>query len=83
MNYVRIGKRTLNLDSVSYTEVQVWQDEMTVKVYFGGSANNTPLVLPRTMPRNCGNIWSMSQRNLSHKLSNPLPHSPSVGRLFS
>lgn len=44
MNYVRIGKRTLNLDSVSYAEVQVWQDEMTVKVYFSGLANNTPLV---------------------------------------
>jgi hypothetical protein len=44
MNYVHIGKRTLNLDSVSYAEVQVWQDEMTVKVYFGGLANNTPLV---------------------------------------
>jgi hypothetical protein len=44
MNYVRIGKRTLNLDSVSYAEVQTWQDEMTVKVYFAGLANNTPLV---------------------------------------
>ena len=44
MNYVRIGKRTLNLDSVSYAEVQVWQDEMTVKVYLSGLANNTPLV---------------------------------------
>lgn len=44
MNYVRIGKRTLNLDSVSYAEVQVWQDEMTVKVYFSGQANNAPLV---------------------------------------
>jgi hypothetical protein len=32
------------LDSVSYAEVQVWQDEMTVKVYFSGLANNTPLV---------------------------------------
>jgi hypothetical protein len=42
MNYVRIGKRTLNLDSVSYAEAQVWQDEMTVKVYL--LANNTPLV---------------------------------------
>jgi|GEM_PF-838868 hypothetical protein len=44
MNYVHIGKRTLNLDSVSYAEAQVWQDEMTVKVYFAGLANNTPLV---------------------------------------
>jgi len=45
MNYVRIGKKTLNLDSVSYCEVQAWQDEMTVKVYFAGSANNAPLVV--------------------------------------
>ena len=44
MNYVRIGKKALTLDSVSYAEAQIWQDEMTVKVYFAGSANNTPLV---------------------------------------
>ncbi|HLZ34235.1 MAG TPA: hypothetical protein VKP13_09465 [Nitrospira sp.] len=44
MNYVRIGKKALNLDSISYCEVQIWQDEMSVKVYFAGSANNTPLV---------------------------------------
>ena len=44
MNYVRIGKKALNLDRVIYAEVQVWQDEMSVKVYFAGSANNTPLV---------------------------------------
>ena len=44
MNYVRIGKKTLNLDSVTYAEVQVWQDEMSVKVYFAGAANNTPVV---------------------------------------
>jgi hypothetical protein len=44
MNYVRIGKKALNLDSVSYCEVQIWQDEMSVKVFFAGSANNTPLV---------------------------------------
>ena len=44
MHYVRIGKKALNLDSISYCEVQVWQDEMTVKVYIAGSANNTPLV---------------------------------------
>ena len=34
----------LNLDSVSYCEAQIWQDEMSLKVYFAGSANNTPLV---------------------------------------
>ncbi len=44
MNYVRIGKKALNLDSVSYCEAQVWQDEMTVKVYLAGSATNSPLV---------------------------------------
>jgi len=44
MNYVRIGKKVLNLDSVSYCEAQIWQDEMSLKVYFAGSANNTPLV---------------------------------------
>jgi hypothetical protein len=44
MNYVRIGKKAVNLDRVTYVEVQVWQDEMSVKVYFAGSANNTPLV---------------------------------------
>lgn len=44
MHYVRIGKKALNLDSVSYAEVQSWGDELTVKVYFAGSANNTPLV---------------------------------------
>jgi hypothetical protein len=44
MNYVRIGKKVLNLDSVSYCEAQIWQDEMSIKVYFAGSANNTPLV---------------------------------------
>ena len=44
MNYVRIGKKTLNLDNVSYAEAQVWQEEMTVKVYLTGLANNTPIV---------------------------------------
>jgi hypothetical protein len=29
---------------VSYCEAQIWQDEMSLKVYFAGSANNTPLV---------------------------------------
>jgi hypothetical protein len=44
MHFVRIGKKTLNLDSISYCEAQIWQDEMSLKVYFAGSANNTPLV---------------------------------------
>ncbi len=44
MNYVPIGKKTLNLDSVRYCEAQIWQDEMTVKVYLAGSATNSPLV---------------------------------------
>lgn len=44
MHFVRIGKKALNLDSVSYCEAQIWQDEMSLKVYFAGSANNTPLV---------------------------------------
>jgi hypothetical protein len=44
MHFVRIGKKALNLDSVSYFEAQIWQDEMSLKVYFAGSANNAPLV---------------------------------------
>ncbi len=44
MNFVRLGKKVLNLDAVSYCEVQAWQDELTVKVYFAGASNNTPLV---------------------------------------
>lgn len=44
MHYVRVGKKVVNLDSVSYCEAQIWQDSMTVKLYFAGSANNTPLV---------------------------------------
>ena len=44
MHYVRIGKKVLNLDSISYCEAQIWQDEMSLKVYFAGSANNAPLV---------------------------------------
>jgi len=44
VHYVRIGKKAVNLDSIAYCEVQSWQDEMTVKIYFTGSANNTPLV---------------------------------------
>ena len=45
MHFVRIGKKAVNLDSVSYCEAQIWQDEVSLKVYFAGSANNTPLVL--------------------------------------
>jgi hypothetical protein len=44
MHFVRIGKKTLNLDCVNYCEAQIWQDEMSLKVYFVGAANNTPLV---------------------------------------
>jgi hypothetical protein len=44
MHFVRIGKKALTLDSVSYCEAQNWQDDMSLKVYFAGSANNTPLV---------------------------------------
>jgi hypothetical protein len=44
MHFVRIGKKTLNLDSVSYCEAQIWQDDMSIKVFFAGSSNNTPLV---------------------------------------
>ena len=44
MNFIRIGKKALNLDQVTYAEAQVWQDEMSVKVYFVGSANNAPVV---------------------------------------
>jgi hypothetical protein len=44
VHFVRIGKKTVNLDNVSYCEAQIWQDEMSLKIYFAGSANNTPLV---------------------------------------
>jgi hypothetical protein len=44
MHLVRIGKKVVNLDSVSYCEAQIWQDAMSVKMYFLGSAHNTPLV---------------------------------------
>ena len=65
MHYVRIGKKALNLDSVSYCEAQIWQDEMSVKVYFAGSANNTPLVFAEEDARNCGSIWITSLKNPS------------------
>jgi hypothetical protein len=45
MHFVRIGKKALNLDSVNYCEAQIWQDEMSLKIYFAGAANNTPLVI--------------------------------------
>ena len=45
MHLVRIGKRVLNLDNLSYCEAQVWQEEISLKVSFIGSANNTPLTL--------------------------------------
>jgi hypothetical protein len=44
MHFVRIGKKALTLDSVCYCEAQIWQDAMSLKVYFSGSANNAPLV---------------------------------------
>jgi len=44
VHFVRIGKKTVNLDNVSYCEAQIWQDEMSLKIYFAGSANNIPLV---------------------------------------
>jgi len=43
-HFVRIGKKALKLDTVSYCEARIWQDDMSRKVYFAGSANNTPLV---------------------------------------
>ena len=54
MNFIRIGKKALNLDQVTYAEAQVWQDEMSVKVYFVGSANNAPVVFAENEPRNYG-----------------------------
>ncbi|MFO0731695.1 MAG: hypothetical protein U0361_12030 [Nitrospiraceae bacterium] len=35
----------MNLDAVTHCECQVWGDSTTVKVYFSGAANNTPVVL--------------------------------------
>lgn len=66
MHYVRIGKKVLNLESVSYAEVQAWQDEMTVKVYFAGSANNTPLVLAETEAKE---LW----KYLEYVAEKPVP----------
>ena len=65
MHFVRIGKKTLNLDSINYCEAQIWQDEMSIKVYFVGSAHNTPLVFVKKMPRSYGSIWTTSLKNLS------------------
>src|SRR4029079_1212431 len=45
MHLIRIGKRVLNLDNLSYCEAQVCQEEISLKVSFIGSANNTPLTL--------------------------------------
>lgn len=45
VHFVRIGNRALNLDRVSYCEVQVWHDTVSVKVFMSGTANNTPVVL--------------------------------------
>ena len=66
MHFVRIGKKTLNLDSISYCEAQIWQeDEMSLKIYFAGSANNTPLVFAETTPRNYGSTWNTLLKNPS------------------
>jgi hypothetical protein len=45
MNFLQIGNRTLNLDRISYCEVQIWHDTMSVKIFLAGMANNTPVVL--------------------------------------
>ncbi|MGQ0809596.1 MAG: hypothetical protein ACT4OO_00010 [Nitrospiraceae bacterium] len=45
MHFVKIGKRAINLDTISYCEAQVWQDATSVKIFFSGAAHNTPLVL--------------------------------------
>jgi hypothetical protein len=45
VHFVKVGNRALNLDSVTHCECQVWHDSTTVKVYFSGAANNTPIVL--------------------------------------
>ena len=45
VHFVKVGNRALNLGSVIHCECQVWHDSTTVKVYFSGAANNTPIVL--------------------------------------
>jgi hypothetical protein len=45
VHFVKIGNRALNLDAVIHCERQVWHDSTSVKVYFSGAANNTPVVL--------------------------------------
>ena len=42
MHFVRIGKKAVNLDSVSYCEAQIWQDEMSLKIFS---------LDPQTIPR--------------------------------
>ena len=45
VHFVKIGNRALNLDSVIHCECQIWHDSTTLKIYFSGAANNTPIVL--------------------------------------
>jgi hypothetical protein len=45
MHFLKIGKRTINFDNIAHCEAQLWQDATSVKVYFVGTAHNTPLVL--------------------------------------
>ncbi len=45
MHFIKIGTRAINLDNVTYCEVQEWHDTTNVKVHFAGAANNTPVVL--------------------------------------
>ncbi len=45
MHFLKIGKRAINFDNIAHCEAQVWQDATSVKVYFVGTAHNTPLVL--------------------------------------
>lgn len=67
MHFVRIGKKTLNLDSINYCDAQIWHDEMSLKVYF---VLRTILrwYLLKTTPRSCGSTWNTSLKNLSKAL---------------
>ena len=66
MHFVRIGKKALNLDSVTYCEAQIWQDEMSLKVHFVGSANNTPLVLAEEDAKELWKYLDTSLKNPSN-----------------
>lgn len=45
MHFLKIGNRAINFDNVTHCECQVWGDSTSVKLYFIGVANNTPVVL--------------------------------------